>query len=100
MPCYYTGTAEGDARLAADEAHKSLTEVTAHLCWLCDYNERLLQANVLRERPPLWAWWQKHKALDAQHREQAAYEARQLVFRQAALRKLTKEEKEALGLWP
>ena len=34
MPCFYTGSAEGDAQLAAQEAREELTEVTRVACEL------------------------------------------------------------------
>jgi hypothetical protein len=34
MPCYATGTAEGDARLMAQEAHEQLTITTRVACEL------------------------------------------------------------------
>src|SRR5262245_60763143 len=64
MPCFYTGTAEGDARLAADEAHLALTNVTEMLCKVLDFVERTSAFDLAFFDPAIYAWWQKHKALD------------------------------------
>ncbi len=65
MPCYYTGSAEGDAQLAHDADHKKLTEIitglTQHLCALCQHCED----KGLEIKPARVAkWWEKHKEVD------------------------------------
>jgi hypothetical protein len=62
MPCYYTGSAEGDARLHAEEAQTELTKVTRLLCSAMKAAERqrFLSAmpNDVRQ------WWREHKKID------------------------------------
>jgi len=60
MPCFYTGSAEGDARLAASEAREALTSITQLLCETCrqaDKNHYTLPAETQK-------WWNEHKTLD------------------------------------
>ena len=62
MPCYYTGTAEGDARLAAQEATTELTEVTRLLCKAMKVVER---ERLLKSMPDdVRDWWREHKVID------------------------------------
>lgn len=79
MPCYYTGSAEGDAQLEAEIARKKLTEVTAMLCELCDFvesEERNLPDHIA-------AWWDEHTKVD---RERRRRERRELyLLRKAQL---------------
>src|SRR5262245_18927659 len=72
MPCFYTGTAEGDARLAADEAHLALTNVTAMLCRLCARVEEIRAIDLSFFDAEIWAWWTRHKQLDAAREREAA----------------------------
>lgn len=71
MPCYYTGSAEGDARYAAEQANdlanryrKELDKLTDLLCKAGKCYERGTPApKELRD------WWQKHKKEDAKRGE-------------------------------
>ena len=87
MPCYYTGTAEGDAKLAADEARRELTRVTSMLCELLariDYEGEFTLTDLHDELVPgLNNFWQEHKAIDKKRKE-SIYEK--------AISKLTVEE--------
>lgn len=93
MPCYYTGSAEGDANLAAKEARDALTEVTALLCSMCSAyeNNQGVPAAVAK-------WWSQHKKMDRETRMRTSLEANRRFLRQKALKKLSKAEREALGL--
>lgn len=58
MPCYYTGSAEGDAELRAEESRKLVTELTQMLCSLCEkIPEKDLPQNVAK-------WYKKHRKVD------------------------------------
>jgi hypothetical protein len=64
MPCYYTGSEIGDARLARDEANAELTKLTRWLCAIChvaDLNKWPLPNDLQR-------WWNKHKRIDAKRK--------------------------------
>lgn len=69
MPCYYTGTAEGDARLAASEANSKVTELTQHLCAVLTNLETEIgyESNEWFKivSDSVHGWWRKHKAIDA-----------------------------------
>lgn len=68
MPCYYTGSAEGDARLFAEESEermrkkyaKELIKLTAMLCKMCKKSED----NNLILPKQIEKWWEKHKKTD------------------------------------
>ena len=96
MPCYYTGSAEGDAKLAAQETHKKLTEVTRVACEALRMIEHMGDLGGLTAETR--GWWIEHKKVDV---ERIAAEKRKTTKRklqQSGLSKLTKEEKDALGL--
>jgi hypothetical protein len=61
MPCYYTGTAEGDAKLQRNEANKALTKVTRLLCRLCRHHDKY---SLLDMPPEVRKWWKKHQMID------------------------------------
>jgi hypothetical protein len=60
MPCYHTGSAEGDARLVANEARKEVTRLTRLLC-------AAMRAHDASTNMPasVVAWWAEHKRVDA-----------------------------------
>lgn len=64
MPCYATGSAEGDAQLSAQEARKEATKVTALLCMLCQEVEEYGCVDEIFLPTPVRAWWKKHKKID------------------------------------
>ena len=68
MPCYYTGTAAGDARLEASEANQALTKTTAHLCSLCRHIEDTYEDDIIGDVPGLKKWWKEHKAIDERNK--------------------------------
>lgn len=100
MPCHYTGSAEGDARLAADEARKALTEVTQLLCstirtvedhWISGGEEVNLPKEVK-------AWWKKHEKIDEARRKKETKQEKESKLKASALSKLTKAEKKILNI--
>lgn len=70
MPCYATGSAEGDARLSEQEAHIETTKVTDMLCrTLSQLEDEEWDQNVqiIRYLPKdVQRWWKEHKKLDKQ----------------------------------
>lgn len=95
MPCYVTGSAEGDARLSAQEARAEATRVTALLCRAC----RIIEQRVckLKDGGPIMAelaaFWAEHQKIDRARDERRKAERRQAKIRGDAMAKLTEEEK-------
>ena len=72
MPCFYTGSAEGDARYAADEASKRAAKYKKELDRLTDL---LCKAGRARHNgivPPVEVrkWWAEHRCQDAKRGEE------------------------------
>ena len=65
MPCYYTGTARGDAELSAREANKTVTQLTEMLCAMCRELEDKSGHHFIDRVPNLRYWWEQHKRIDA-----------------------------------
>lgn len=76
MPCYITGSADGDARLVTDELRKEADRLNKMLCALMellefrsDWSNRLETA-VYPNVPGLKKWWTNHKKIDEERREE------------------------------
>lgn len=94
MPCYATGSAEGDARLDANEAQAELTKVSDLLCKACarmDLHHIPMQASVRK-------WWDEHQEIDRKRLKQRAADLQQQEDRKVAMKKLTPNDRAALGL--
>lgn len=98
MPCYATGSAEGDARLTAEEQYSAATEATRAACEM---------AKLLRSKGPksfsklslqTRAWVEKHDKIDEERIERDLEETKRKSKIAKALNKLSTEDKEALGL--
>ena len=78
MPCYVTGTAEGDARLAASEASAEATKVTQMLCGLCGTLESFFDEDevkrIMSPTDGLRKWWLNHKKVDDERRNKARFD--------------------------
>lgn len=78
MPCYYNGSAEADALMAADEARAAMTKVTQMLCSVLHYIESndytANSVDLFEEHPEIEEFWKEHKAID-EKRQQAEVEA-------------------------
>lgn len=72
MPCFITGSAEGDAQLAASEARAEATKVTRLLCTVMETLEYGDDEHLVRDVPNLHAWWAEHKRIDAERKRQEA----------------------------
>lgn len=68
MPCYTTGTAEGDARLSAERAAAEVTELTRILCAVGQQAVRY--GWLLRLPASFQAWWAKHEEIDQRVRKE------------------------------
>ncbi len=68
MPCYYTGSAEGDAALAATEAKEKLaSELSTTTELLCTTLMQLESTSpeAIKSLPAnVQTWWKKHKKVD------------------------------------
>jgi hypothetical protein len=99
MPCYATGSAEGDARLSAQEAQKEATAATRVACELVKTMRGHGLKKLLNQLSPATkAWIVEHDAKDAALKRQDAEIKLRAKHRAAALKKLTSEEKKALDL--
>ena|SRR5687768_5746084 len=95
MPCYDTGSREGDLALAAREAQVKVTKLTR---LLCEANKVLdgsyltnSRSREMRER------WEEHKRLDKEREERERRLQNERDLRRKALSKLSPEERRALG---
>ena len=101
MPCYVTGSAEGDAHLAAQEANEEATRVTE---MLCSVMRNLDNLGLSRFAPGnVQDWWKKHKRIDQQREEREAREKEKsksvrLKRLKTELAGLSAEERKILGL--
>ncbi len=96
MPCYVTGTAEGDARLAADDARQAATRLSELLCMQLRALDETGHENLIHGavRP----WWDEHKRIDQERVEAEKTRRETQKIARAAKRKLTGAERRALGL--
>ena len=91
MPCR-----NYDDHLDSVSYYKSkLDEVTDLLCELCTTVER--KEGVRSFSNNLKDWWFKHKEEDRKRKEEEDKQLNKKITQQQALKKLSKEEKEALG---
>ena len=98
MPCYATGSAEGDARLAAQEANDELTKVTRLLCKLCGRLERSGFTKPITTDKKLHAWWEKHKKIDRIRKGEEERYQKDRVRRKELLSNLSDDDKRILGV--
>lgn len=101
MPCYATGSAEGDANLALSEAQEEATRVTEMLCSVMRNLDILGQSTIAPGN--VQDWWKRHKKLDRQRaerdeREKQKAQAIRLKRLKTEIANLSQDEKEALGL--
>lgn len=93
MPCYITGSAEGDLRLHYNELHDSATQTNDMLCRLCHECETQ-NVNLPKD---IKEWYKKHKKQDKENKKREQKEVAKKFTKEKALSKLNKEEREALG---
>lgn len=100
MPCYTTGSALGDAQLDAEEGSRAATRATRAAC------DMMRQAKRLRVWEEFAAglsrrtlnWIKEHETVDKERRTAEAQERKEERTRKAALKKLSKKERQVLGL--
>lgn len=71
MPCYVTGSREGDLELNAQEAQTEATKATRLLCSVMSAIDEAANNGVsMRHYLPADAvtWWAKHKKVDAKRK--------------------------------
>lgn len=97
MPCYMTGSAEGDARLSAEEAEGRASKATRAACEMA----RLLKGTALFQRlsPKTLEWVKEHAKIDRERRKEEKRERAEKELEKRARAKLTKAERRALGIW-
>ena len=68
MPCFYTGSAEGDAALASKESAeklaKELSATTDLLCTTLKQLESTSPAAIKKLPANVQDWWKEHKKVD------------------------------------
>ena len=106
MPCYMTGSYEGDLKLQKDELAEQATNVTQLLCTLCEeielYNNGLPKEftcfRQFRFPSNVNQWWKKHKEIDRKRKLEEELEKTIENKKKKAISKLTPEEKYLLGI--
>lgn len=105
MPCQDDyGDPEKDARTISAQ-RIAMDTMASMLCELCEDLELVDRKEHILRVPGLKAWWIEHKRRDAEEAERkhvedlarAAEEHKKQLVRQA-IKKLTRQEREALGL--
>jgi len=113
MACTYTGSIEGDLRLAIKQSDqenaKLITNLTQMLCNVCEeMNKNWIDQRDAADRPisflntsqEVQNWWKNHQETDKKRLKEAAdlKKVQDEILRRKALQKLTQEEIKALGL--
>lgn len=90
MPCY------GPETNSCKELRDELDEATGHLCWVLNY---LKKKKLIKDVPlAIREWSAQHDELDKEREDEQKRAREQYETRQKALKKLTRAEREALGL--
>jgi hypothetical protein len=69
MPCYATGTAEGDARLGEQEARAEVTKLTRLLCTAMHIVSKAT-IWVTPATEELEEWWEEHQMIDRRRKKE------------------------------
>ena len=96
MPCYATGSAEGDARLDAHESAQEVTYLTRMLCAVCSNLELPTVKGLSYLSLEGQAWWKEHKLIDAERVQEEKDREQEKALAVKARSRLTNEEYEAL----
>lgn len=101
MPCYITGSREGDLELSSRQASQRATEAARAACEALSIVEA--RGDLAECSAETQEWWAEHKRID---RERAGRESElERIMREHeqakrdALAKLTDEERRVLGVW-
>jgi hypothetical protein len=96
MPCYITGSQEGDLSLSLEEAHSKATELTNLLCMQCEALEATKNFHLMHFC--VRKWWENHKKIDEDRRREEQKKIHLQTIKSKLMKQLTQDEKEALGL--
>ena len=94
MPCYYTGSREGDLELSEREARATVTYLARLLCEAA----KSLKAAHIPLGTELARWYRGHLELDDEREKRARGGRDAQEARARGLLKLSKAERVALGL--
>lgn len=97
MPCFATGSAAGDALLAAEENGRDAIDATKAACEMAAML-RSKRPDFARLSPQTKQWVKAHDKIDRERREAEAEERKERKERTAARAKLTKRERELLNV--
>lgn len=95
MPCYATGSREGDAELSAREAQQEALEATRAAC---EMMAKLKENDLSGLSKQTRAWIKKHVEIDRKRMKEKDDAVKQSLAAARGLAKLTKQERKALGL--
>jgi phage gp46-like protein len=99
-----TGSAAGDMQLANEQLYKERELLRNMLCGLCTRLERRSLTDVswlpdmINEDEVLKVWWENHQREDQRRDAQQMADKKRDDLAKAAREKLTREEREALGI--
>lgn len=96
MPCYATGSRQGDLELSLSESQKIATKSTQRLCATLEVFEQFEEFNLLPA--DVKRWWKSHKEVDARRKFKQRQLAKKKRLAAAAKKKLSAEERRALNL--
>ncbi len=65
---------------------------------LCSKLKKLPKSEILKKSFELQIWWRDHQKADKEREKKTKRESKNLNLKKQALKKLTKQEKKALGL--
>ncbi len=91
MPCYDHRDGD-DCREAAAKVN-ALTRMLCSVLGVLDTN-----SFFTGEHAEVAQWWKEHQAADRRHRREEAHDRRMAELKEQAIRKLTPDERKALGL--
>lgn len=94
MPCR-----DWEDGFRTDEGYSAakVDKLTRMLCYLCNAVQ-INDGRLIKANKELSDWWKEHRVADAKRRKAEADKLAKQKLKQAALAKLTDEEKRVLGL--
>lgn len=97
MPCFATGSAEGDALLSAAESDREATAATRAACEMLR-ELRSFRPSINNLSKSTMDWIKRHEEIDRKRKKKEREEMIDKVQRNKALKKLTKKERDLLGV--
>lgn len=108
MPCYVTGSREGDAELAASENYQEAKKLRAMLCGVLTAARKVHQLRAVLKavdeaecgvtQEAIAQWWAKHQEADEDRKRRDARDREDHRLREQARQKLSAEERRVLGI--